>query len=341
LQKISDMQRIISITYLIIIIAFISCSRTNKGSDNSVTDPVLRELNEKIANDTKNSALYRQRAEYYMSHDKLNDALADVNKAIELDPKTPSNFLSLSDVYVLMGKPQQALEAIDKAISLDEINVESYLRKARLYMIMKDYEHCAEFVEKVFTLDPQNADGFFLKGYVLGEYGDTTKAIESYRKAVQSNQLHHDALMQLGAIFVKRDPKLAIGYFENAVKANPKSMEALYNLGILYQENDKPGEALKSYAEMLKIDPKNRYALYNSGYVNLVYLNDYKKAIEYFTSAYVSDSTYADALFNRGYAFELSGDYKKAREDFNKVLKISVNHPKAIEGLNRLDAQGK
>ncbi len=335
------MRRTVTISFLIIIITFISCSRTNKRDDRSVTDPVLRELNEKIAGDSRNSALYRQRAEYFMSHDKLNDALADVNKAIELDPKTPSNFLSLSDVYILMGKPQQALESIDKAILLDEKNVESYLRKARLYMIMKDYEHCAEFVEKVFSLDPQNADGFFLKGYVLSEYGDTTKAIEAYRKAVQSNQLHHDALMQLGAIFVKRDPKLAIGYFENAIKANPKSMEALYNLGILYQENDKPGEALKSYAEMLKIDPKNRYALYNSGYVNLVYLNDYKKAIEYFTSAFESDSTYADALFNRGYAYELSGDYKKAREDFNKVLKLSVNHPKAIEGLNRLDEEGK
>jgi tetratricopeptide (TPR) repeat protein len=330
--------------YICIIIAttLIACNRKNTGGSNdAVTDPVLRELNEKIAADVKNPALYQQRAEYYMNHDKLNDALADVNKAIEIDPGVPSNFLSLSGVYILMGKPQQALESIDKAISLDEKNVESYLRKARLYMIMKDYEHCAENVEKVFSLDPQNADGYFLKGYVLGEYGDTTKAIDAYRKAVQSNQLQYDALMQLGAIFVKRDPKMAIGYFENALKANPKSMETLYNLGILYQENDRPGEALKSYEEMLKIDPKNRYALYNSGYVNLVYLNDFKKAIGYFTSAYESDSTYADALFNRGYAYELSGDYKQAREDFNKVLKISVNHPKAIEGLNRLDNEGK
>lgn len=327
---------------LIFASVLVSCHRSNnKGNSADTTDPVLAELNDKIAGDSKNAALYQQRASYYLSHNKLNDALADINKSILLDATIPSYFLTLSDIYILMGKPQQALESIEKAISLDEKSTESLLRKARLYMIMKDYERCAESVEKVFLLDPGNAEGFYLKGYVLGEYGDTTKAIEAYRKAVQSNQLHYDALMQLGTIFTKKDPKMATGYFENALKANPKSMETLYNLGMLYQENEKPEEALKSYSEMLRIDPKNRFALYNSGYVNLVYRNDFRKAIEFFTSAFESDSTYADALFNRGYAYELSGDYKMARNDFNKVLKISTNHPKAIEGLNRLDKQGR
>jgi len=158
---------------------------------------------------------------------------------------------------------------------------------------------------------------------------------------LQSNQLHYDALMQLGTIFVDKDPAMATGYFENALKSNPKSMETLYNLGMLYQENGKPTEALKKYSEMLKMDPRNRFALYNSGYVNMVYLNNYSKAVEFFNGAFRSDSTYADALFNRGFAYELSGDNTKAREDYNKVLKISINHPKAIEGLNRLDAKSK
>ena len=145
--------------------------------------------------------------------------------------------------------------------------------------------------------------------------------------------------MQLGSLFTKKDPAMATAYFENALKADPKSMVALYNLGLLFQENGKPGEALKMYAEMLKINPTNRFALYNSGYVNLVYLQDFTKAIDFFSRAFQSDSTYADALFNRGYAYELSGDLPKARKDYDKVLKISINHPKAIEGLNRLDAR--
>lgn len=338
LNSISMLRNIILAGFISVIVVMISCNRADRSGDNSaISDPVLRDLNQKISADSKNAGLYQQRADYYVSREKLNDALADINKAIELDPSQPSYFLSLSDIYILMGKPQQALESIRKAISLNDKNTEAYLRQARLYMIMKDYEHCAESVEKVFSLDPQNADAFFLKGYVLGEYGDTTKAIDAYRRAVQSNQSHYDALMQLGNIFVKRDPVLATGYFENAVKANPKSLEALYNLGMMYQENGKPGEALDIYARMLKIDPKNRFALYNTGYVYLVYLQDFKKAADYFNSAFLSDSTYAEALFNRGYAYELQGDYKKAREDFNKVLKISVNYPKAIQGLNRLD----
>ena len=334
------MYRYSSVSLLFLAILFVLACNNVKTSDieNNV-DPILKELNEKIASDSKNAELFRQRAEYYANHEKLNDALSDVSKAIEIEPGKPGNFLTASDVYILMGKPQQALDAINKAITLNDTSTVAYLRKARLYMIMKDYEHCAETVEKVFSLDPQNAEGFYLKGFVLAEYGDTLKAIDAYRRAVQYDQQHFEALMQLGSLFTKKDPAMATAYFENALKADPKSMVALYNLGLLFQENGKPGEALKMYAEMLKINPTNRFALYNSGYVNLVYLQDFTKAIDFFSRAFQSDSTYADALFNRGYAYELSGDLPKARKDYDKVLKISINHPKAIEGLNRLDAR--
>jgi len=343
LSKQMNMRHILTFSSLLIILTFtLSCKHAgNSDADNKGSDPVLLDLNAKIEKEPKNADLYQQRAVYFMQHEKLNDALTDIDKAIEINPKNPAYFLSLSDIYIMMGKPQQGLESIEKAITLNDKNVEAYLRKARLYMIMKDYEHCAESVEKVFSIDPQNADAFYLKGYVLGEYGDTTKAIDAYRKAVQSNQLHYDALMQLGSIFVKKDPVMAIGYFENALKAKPKSMEALYNLAMMYQENDKPDQAIRLYGDMLKIDPKNRFALYNSGYVYLVYLNNYTKAIDYFSRAFQADSTYADALFNRGYAYELSGDFTRARTDYNKVLKISANYPKAIEGLNRLDTHGR
>ena len=47
-------------------------------------------------------------------------------------------------------------------------------------------------------------------------------------------------------------------YFGNALKTDSSSLEALYNLGMLYQENDLPLKALEKYASMLELDPDLR-----------------------------------------------------------------------------------
>ena len=202
---------------------------------------------------------------------------------------------------------------------------------------MKDYTNCAENVQKVLDLDPRNADAYYLKGVVLDENGQPAKALASFRQAVQFDPAHFDALMHLGYASIESKPGMATDYFNSALKVNPASLEAMYNLGMLYQENGKPEKALEMYASMLKINPVNKLALYNSGYVNLVYLQKYPAGTEFFAKAIAVDSTYAEAFYNRGYCYELSGNPAKARQDYEKALKLKANDPRSVQALNRLD----
>jgi tetratricopeptide (TPR) repeat protein len=211
------------------------------------------------------------------------------------------------------------------------------MKKAKLFLVMKDYENCAAAIQKAIEIEPANADAYYLKGMALMENEKMNLATESFQRAVTINQGHYDALMQLGYIWEKKDQKMAIEYFKSAVKANKLSTEALYNLGLLYQENDQPTKAIESYEMILKLDSSNKLAIYNIGYVNLVYLNKYSEGANWFTKVIKIDPDYSDALFNRGYCFELLKEKEKARLDYMQVLKLNVNDPKAIEGLNRLD----
>jgi tetratricopeptide (TPR) repeat protein len=267
----------------------------------------------------------------------LNDAIADISKALELDPKNKSAYITQSTVNILMGKPQQAMDALNKVIAIDPGFVEAHLKKAKLCLVMKDYEGTAQSVQKVFELDPHNADAFYLKGVALDENNEKSKAIEAFRQAVLNNPRHYDALMQLGYASSETNPGMAMDYFNNALKAIPGSPEAMYNLAMLYQENNQPEKALNLYQDMLKINPSNKLALYNTGYVNLVFYEKYKVGYEFFTKALKVDSLYIDAYYNRGYCSELSGDYESARSDYQKVLKLKTNDEKAVSGLNRID----
>jgi tetratricopeptide (TPR) repeat protein len=320
--------------------AFFSCNSSgtsNNGTTNDTIAPELAKLNSAIEKDPKSAALYTERSDYYVRHELFNNALSDINKAIEVDPKFVKAYTGLSGIYLLMGKPQESLDALNRVLAFDTKNADIYLKKAKLYLIMKDYENCAASIQKTLEIDPNQADAYFLKGMALMENDKMDQAIESFQRSVAINQLHFDALMQLGYIWEKKDAKISIDYFKTATKANPQSTEALYNLGLLYQEHGQPEKAIQSYEAINKLNPYNKLAFYNIGYVNLVYLNDYAKAVTYFTKALNLDPKYTDAFYNRGYCYELMKETDNARNDYQEILKLKVNDPKAIEALNRLD----
>ncbi|MEI6749577.1 MAG: tetratricopeptide repeat protein [Bacteroidales bacterium] len=344
------MKKVISSVSIIISLVVVSISITGckNHSEKIITSDLendlakqLTEINKKIADDSKNAALYNQRAELYIKSEKLNNALSDVNKAITLDARLPINYLTLSDIYLLQGKPGKALEAIHKSISIDNKYTEAYVRLAKLYLVMKDYEKTGENINKVLNLDPNNAKAYFLRGFALEENGDTIKAVESFQKAVALDPQYFEAYIELGSLYALKKSSLAAGYFNSALNIKPTNKETLYMLGMFYQENNQPDQSLAIYKRMINLDSANKLPYYNSGYVNLVYLNKFKEGAEFFTKAIKIDPKYLEAYFNRGYCYELAGDAAKAHLDYEKALKITPNYPNAIEGLNRLDKLSK
>jgi tetratricopeptide (TPR) repeat protein len=322
----------------LVLLTIASCKQNSADKNpGDKDDSLLIAINASIEKDTKNPDLYLKRAQYYLDQERVNDALLDVTKTLELDPKSVKAYLVLSSANILLGKPQPALDALNQAVSISPDHIEAHLKKAQLYLVMKDYNNCAGSVQKVLELDPYNSDAFYIKGVVLDENKQTEKAILAFQSAVLYNPRHFDALMQLGYAYTSTNPSMAMDYFRNVLKIDSTNHEALYNLGMLYQENDQPVKALETYAIMIRNNPHDKLALYNSGYVNLVYLQKYDIGSSFFTRAISVDSAYADAWFNRGYCHELTGEYKLARENYAKVLILRENDTKAVEALNRLD----
>lgn len=325
------MKRIYLLTILVTV-TLMSCHK--KVDINKIKPGDIIAINEAIKSEPDNAALFNLRAEYYAARQKFDDAIADMNKAIELSDDKFDLYVKLSGMYILNGSPQQALEALNKSLELKPDNIPALNKKAKLYFIMKDYENCAAAVEKVLSIDKGNADALYTKGNALEEAGEIDKAIEAYQEALLDNSKHYESLLHLGYIFLEKDVNLAKDYFANAVKINPQSTEALYNLAMISQENEHPEDALKLYDNMLKINPSDKLALYNSGYVELVYLQDFAKAISFFNQAILVDSTYADAYFNRGYSYELLGDNEASQADYQKVYKLNPDYKNIKQRLN-------
>jgi tetratricopeptide (TPR) repeat protein len=323
------------------IFLFTACQTGNKGSSGSeIPDTArikLEVLTQQIEDDAGNADLYQKRARFFISSHDFDKALKDIRQAISMEPKNSAFYGTLSDIYLLLGQPDNCKEALNKAIGINSKDTDALLKLAKLYLIIKDYPNCFSTIKQLLAIDQANSGAYFTRAIALLEKGDTIVAVKDLQKAVENNQEFYDAYIQLGELYsIKKDPMAEL-YFKNALNLRPQSREALYMLGMFYQESSRFEKAISTYEILMKADTSFREAPYNIGYVYLVYLKDFSKAITFFSESIRKDPEYYKAYYNRGYAYELSGDYKKAREDYQKTLKLHVNYDKAIEGLNRLD----
>lgn len=311
--------------------------RLGQSGDADSVSRGMEELNARIASEPKNADLLHERSRLFMSKNDFNKALQDIHQAISIDGKNSSYLVTLSDIYLFTGQPDNSKETLVRAVEVNAKDTEARLKLAKLYLIMQDYPNCFTAVKELLEIDPSNASAYYTRAIALLEKGDTIPAVNDLKKAVESNQEYYEAYVQLGELYAMKRDRLAELYLKNALKIRPGSREALYMLGMFYQETQNLEQALVVYQNLSEIDTSFREAPYNMGYIHLVYKKDFGRAIDLFSESIRRDPGYFKAYYNRGYAYELSGQFGKAREDYEKTLKLEVNFDKAVEALNRLD----
>jgi tetratricopeptide (TPR) repeat protein len=331
---------------IILLIGMLSaCNQKGKTTDkeaihNEPTDSIgerLAELNDLLMKNTGNAGLYNERAALYNNMENYREALKDALTSIEIDSAMSDYYVTLADAYLGLGKLQTSLQSLDKATLLDPQNTKALIKLAEINIIFRDYKKALGYIDEVIKLNELEPMSYFLRGVVLLENNDTLLAIRNFQKSIDVDQDFFDAHLQLGLIFAEKKNKMAIDYFNNALNIKPDQTDVSYYLAMYYQETGGYDEAIKIYESLLLKDTTFYFSLYNIGYINLVYLKDYPKAVEYFTKVIELKPDYTDAWYNRGFAWELQKNPENSRNDYKKALELTPNYKKAIDGLNRID----
>ena len=336
-----------SLAFLILMaLLALSCNAGRPGEKENTPDTTavmgpdqgkLIALNERIANDPGDAEALNDRAMLFLSNGKFNEALRDISNALNVKPDHPPYLITLSDIYFGLNQPQKTRETLLNVLSKDERNTNAMLKLAELNLYYRDYEGVKSYAERALKTDPGLAQAYFILGFASKETGDTATAIRLFRLTADRDPDHLQAYMQLGILMAASSNPLAEEYYKRVLTLDPRSLEAMYNLGMYYQENEMYNEAMKAYHDIISIEPSFRMAYYNLGYIHMAYLGVYSEAVKYFSQAINADPAYIEALYNRGYAYELMGDVMNARKDYERALQIRPNYSLAVDGLNRLD----
>jgi len=297
----------------------------------------IRAITEKIKSEPENPEFFNERAMLYLERQEGNMAFSDASKAIALRSGVAKYYITFSDACLLLNKVKECRTALEKAIELDKQSPDAYNKMAELSLYFKDYTKVFMYTAQALEVDPLNAKANFIRGFAQKEKGDTVAAIKSFKQTVDADQKNYDAYIQLGLLYAAKKNKLAADYYNTALKLRTNSIEALYNLGVFYQETGAYNEAMDAYRKIIAINPRYKFAHFNLGYIHLFYLKVFNQGVRHFTDAITADPAYAEAYYNRGYCYELMGDEINARQDYKKSLELRPAYTLPQSGLQRLD----
>lgn len=321
------------------LVLILSCYREpSKQQDKELTswEKQIQNIDSLLAKNPKNDSLWAERALLFLSAEQIDSAYSSISKALLINSNVSRYHVILSDLYLARNSINNCRDALLRAIELDDENIEALSKLAELYFLIGDYEKSYAYLNKITDLDPNNAKAYFMKGYGLLEQGDTNKAIAAMQRATQADPNYYEAFLKLGQLLSDKDLQLADEYYKAALRIQPNSEEALYMYAYHLQNTNRIDQAIEYYQKIITINPINKFAYYNLGYIYLVYKKDFNKSIYNFTQSIEIDSSYAEAYYNRGLAYEQLGENEKAISDYKTSLKYKTNFDKAIKRLNAL-----
>ncbi len=330
------------ISVILFIIGIMVCCN-NPPAENTINiskgDSIsIKSISRNIRNNPKNAELFSKRATMYWQMHRTDSAINDASIAYRLDSLNEKYALEYAEYLFKSVKTNDAISLLIRYLNNKKERVAVVTRIAQYYLYLKDYRQAKEYIDKAFLINSQFPEAHFIKGMFLVENNKPNDAIKAFQSVIMYDPNYYEAYIMLGLLSQELNDSLALQYYKTASQLKPNEPQPYYNMGYYYQENGKYDKAFEMYNYILRhVDKKYSNAYFNQGYIYMRYLKNYQKALAYFDSVLFIEPDRVEAVYNKGYCFEMMNDYTSARSMFIKAKSIIPNYQLAIDGLNRLD----
>ena len=198
-------------------------------------------------------------------------------------------YLSAGIGLYILGRYDQAIEKLTKSEDCRQkfVFIAYAQRKSSLYDdALLNLEQAAKSgvdasfiaVEKAETLrrkgnlegalsaldkaDKNSSDYYYESGYILESQAQYKQAISNYKKAIEINPKHQQALFRLAyRCDLFGDEDAAIDYYKQIASNSPVHINALMNLAVLYEDTENYKSALQCVEKILSYHPNHARAI--------------------------------------------------------------------------------
>lgn len=267
----------------------IACSDAAEQGDKLLTQPPFQSLTDSIQQFPKNPELYYRRGVLLYQNSQVRYAEKDLRTAWNLQPKEE---YALSMTTLLRQKsPDSAIVFLDKALQKLPNSISLQIGLARGYQNKNQLDPALAICNKIISQYPNQLDALILKSELLQAKGHSKEALASletafayapndlplgYELAYQYAEARNPKALALTNALIKADQTEsvaqayyiqgvyndktgakaeAIKSYDKAIRANYNFMDAYRDKGIVYYDQKKYTDALKTFQLALTISP--------------------------------------------------------------------------------------
>lgn len=256
-----------------------------------------------------------------MGAKEYDAAEKDFKSILQDDPQNVSALVALGQLKIETGKPddiQDALDAFQKAVKGDSSNIDAQFGYGKVLELLGRADEAVQPLAHVVAADPKNAEAYRLLGTAYGAQYKTKQAIDDLNKAIELNPDDSESYFSLGALDMRLENyKGAVDEIEKAIshyKPKPGQEDQPYYQGYLTR-----AAAFLELGKAAK-DPAEQKTAYQNA------LDETKKLIAMLDSKNPTQAKgLAAALFSRGVAERMLGQYGPAIRTFTQAIELRTN----------------
>jgi protein O-GlcNAc transferase len=247
------------------------------------------------------------------------------------------------------GQTRRAIIEMKEAVAQERQNAELHDELGSLYALGKDWSPAEQEFSEAIRLKDDLAISHLHLGVVLAAE-EKPRAIEEWMKAYSLAPGDPAVVLPVGeALAEAGHDSDAVSVLEHAVELDPKSTEAVYQLALVLQRQDRVPEAIDLLKRVVGAEPKNAAALTNLG-MALAQMHKAAEGIPFLrksvalnpgdptahqdlAAAYIQVNQIDDAIAELKTAIKLSPDSPQLHYDLGTAYKLQDDATNAIPEL--------
>ena len=311
----------------------------------------VADLDEALARDPKALPIYLTRGLLLMQYrgrtvtrQDLQKASDDFSTYLRMDSGNAQAFFYRGQCEIQLGLLHAAAVDFEKArqrgLDADNLKVlagyaAGFANQSAEAFTKKNTDSALHYIDAAIAIDPSSAQYRFTRGEYYYSLGDNMKAVISYDHAVRYNPAYVEAYYKRGLAWHElKDYRVAIDNFNMVLSLLPQHLYAMKGKGDALRAQKDYTRAAEAYESALRVALNTRDVaptlvpeLYNELGICYFALGQYEKTIADEKRAIAGQRNFADAYFNRGYAYYRQGRLADAIDDMTKAISMLDKHP--------------
>ncbi|NXA33138.1 BBS4 protein, partial [Eudromia elegans] len=188
---------------------------------------------------------------------KIQESLELFQTCSILNPRSANNLKQVARSLFLLGKHKAAIEVYNEAAKLNDQDWEISHNLGVCHMYLKHFNKAQDQLNHALELD-RHEQTYMVLGKIHLLQGETDKALEVYKKAVEFSPENTELLTSLGLLYLQLgDYQKAFEHLGNALTYDPTNYKATLAAGSMMQSHGDFDVALNKYKVVVSAAPES------------------------------------------------------------------------------------